>query len=209
LNTLGTIARRQGHQDQARDHFEEMIRLGLPPEVGYMEPYTYGQLGMVVLDLGDMARAVILTEQALEHFRRRNDRWDMQSTLAQLSRIARVRGERERAANLTRETLSINRTIGSRPPIASALVRLGWAARLDGDPLRAARLAGAAQSIRETLGLPLISWEGEDVESEVAALRSVLGELAFTAAWNEGRALTTDQAIKYALEEIALDAPTR
>ena len=42
-----------------------------------------------------------------------------------------------------------------------------------------------------------------DYDCHVAALRSSLGETAFAKAWAEGRAMTLDQAIAYALESTA------
>jgi len=43
-----------------------------------------------------------------------------------------------------------------------------------------------------------------DHASVVATLCSALGEKAFTTAWAEGRAMTREQAVAYALEESEL-----
>ena len=43
--------------------------------------------------------------------------------------------------------------------------------------------------------------DGEDEHSDIAALRAALGEAAFTVAWAEGRAMTLEQAIEYALAD--------
>ena len=43
--------------------------------------------------------------------------------------------------------------------------------------------------------------DGEDEHSDIAALRPALGETAFTVAWAEGRAMTLERAIEYALAD--------
>ncbi|HLK55397.1 MAG TPA: hypothetical protein VKU00_02470, partial [Chthonomonadaceae bacterium] len=66
---------------------------------------------------------------------------------------------------------------------------------------RAARLWAAAESLREAAGSPLSPNAKEAYDSRVAAVQTLLGEPAFSAAWETGRAMTTEQAIAYALEE--------
>jgi hypothetical protein len=62
-------------------------------------------------------------------------------------------------------------------------------------------LFGAAESLHQIVGPRLNPLDHHDHASVVAMLRSALGDEAFTTAWAQGRALTTDQAITYALEE--------
>ena len=44
--------------------------------------------------------------------------------------------------------------------------------------------------------------ERAEYEVAIAAARVALGEEAFAAAWSEGRAMTRDQAVHFALEEL-------
>jgi hypothetical protein len=69
------------------------------------------------------------------------------------------------------------------------------------DPRRAARLLGACVSVRETGGgvpPPWLKRRGETVRLEVDR---VLGPGAAGQAWEEGRRMTTAQAVAYASEE--------
>jgi tetratricopeptide (TPR) repeat protein len=202
LNALGETARRRRDFEGARRCYDAILGPDRPADVEFMVPYMYGNLAGVALDQGDLVRATTFCEQALTLFQRRNDRWGVGGVLARLARIARLRGERERSADLTREALVINRTIGSRPPIAGALMHMAWAARLGGDPIRSARLLGAAESIRESINQTLGEEGQRELDDEVAELRSGLGEAVLVAAWAEGHALSTDRAIRYALEEV-------
>jgi hypothetical protein len=68
-------------------------------------------------------------------------------------------------------------------------------------PERAARLWGAAVELRGEIGSLLPLNEREEYDRNIAMVRTALGEEAFTAAWAEGRAMTMEQAIAYALSE--------
>ena len=64
----------------------------------------------------------------------------------------------------------------------------------------ATRLFAAAQAIRDETGMPLMRAEQSIQERERAALEAKLGKRAFDAAWAEGRTMTLEQAIGYAVE---------
>jgi hypothetical protein len=66
---------------------------------------------------------------------------------------------------------------------------------------RAARLFGAAEELREAGGAPLPSAGRANYERDVAAVRAALSEVDFTISWAEGRGMTMDQAVEYALEQ--------
>jgi len=68
---------------------------------------------------------------------------------------------------------------------------------------RAARLFGAADRLRETISRPFPAneWDSDaDYAAEIARVRTALGEKAFVAAWEQGRAMTVEQAVTLALE---------
>jgi hypothetical protein len=58
----------------------------------------------------------------------------------------------------------------------------------------------AARLIVENQHLHLV--DRDDYERDIALARAQLGEEAFTAAWATGQAMSLEQAIAYALEEI-------
>ena len=67
--------------------------------------------------------------------------------------------------------------------------------------VRAARLFGAAEKIRETIDAPHLPDQRPVYERSVAHLRAQLDHGILTTAWTEGRAVTVDHAIAYALDE--------
>jgi DNA-binding NarL/FixJ family response regulator len=63
----------------------------------------------------------------------------------------------------------------------------------------ATRLLAAASTHRQRLGLVRFKVFDDDHHALVSALRTAMGANAFDAAWAEGAALSTDEAIAYAL----------
>jgi hypothetical protein len=74
-------------------------------------------------------------------------------------------------------------------------------AEMQGDPARAARLYGAAEALWTRVSIAPDPGSRAQVERHLAAARVRLDEAAWSAAWGEGRAMSSEQAIAYALEE--------
>ena len=60
---------------------------------------------------------------------------------------------------------------------------------------------GAVEALLESIGAVLDIVVREPYERAVAAARAELGDEAFEKAWQEGRAMSMEQAIQYALHE--------
>ena len=118
-----------------------------------------------------------------------------------LGSVAYYQGDYASARGYHEESLTIRREIGDRQGIAKSLEAFAGLAADQENPERAARLWGAAEALREEIGSPLAPNDREAYEREVAQARQVLGEAAFAAAWEEGRAMTMEQAVEYALGE--------
>jgi len=89
----------------------------------------------------------------------------------------------------------------ARSRLAWCLAGLAGAAVLDQEPKRAAWLWGAAETLRQSIGAREAPASHATHERLMAAARAHLGEAAFAAAWADGQALTTEQAIVSALGE--------
>jgi hypothetical protein len=62
----------------------------------------------------------------------------------------------------------------------------------------AARLFGAADAIRQRIGVVRFKIYDVEYQNSLGALRDAMGEEDFAAAWAEGTALSTDEALAYA-----------
>jgi len=66
----------------------------------------------------------------------------------------------------------------------------------------AALLYGAAELLRDRLGAPILSFQQVSYERGLTLLRTKLNSAILMTAWAEGRLMTPNQAIDYALETI-------
>jgi non-specific serine/threonine protein kinase len=64
----------------------------------------------------------------------------------------------------------------------------------------AVRLFAAVQVQLDTLGITLYPADQVEYESNMALVREQLEEVAFNTAWSEGKTMTLEQSIAYALE---------
>jgi hypothetical protein len=88
----------------------------------------------------------------------------------------------------------------SRVGVIDSLVEVGAVAGARGEPVRGAGRWGAAEALREVTGYTMSAREAGVYEPYMSAARSELGETVFRTAWDEGRAMTEEQAIALALE---------
>jgi hypothetical protein len=91
--------------------------------------------------------------------------------------------------------------LGSTHNVAEGLETLAEMAGALGDSPREARLWGAADALRKVTGSPWMSLERRLHETYLAAARSRTDQATWEAAFTEGRSMTIEEAISYALEE--------
>jgi non-specific serine/threonine protein kinase len=114
-----------------------------------------------------------------------------------------IQGDYEKAQRVLQENLRMAQKSDYKLAILYSLFGLGHVAASREQPARAARLWGAAEGVEEAFGIRLtpLAHTSTNYEDHLAAARAGLNdEEAFSAAWSEGRTMTPEQAIEYALE---------
>jgi tetratricopeptide (TPR) repeat protein len=159
------------------------------------------QLASVFRQGGDLPAALTLREKAAAIARQRGDRWTLGMALMGAATIVRAQGDLSRSTTLYREALAVLRELEERWLAPRAVEGLAGCALLDGDHPRAARLFGAAAALREASGTREMSLWRVLFDSDIADLKAAMSDLAFTTTWAEGRAMTLEQAVAYALNE--------
>src|SRR5947209_14711960 len=116
-------------------------------------------------------------------------------SLSLLAKVAAVESDYVTARALYEESLAIAREGNYR--INTASCREGWAGVVaaQGEPAWAIRLWGAAEALRNAIGAAIPPVYHADYDRLVGAVRSSLGEKAFTTAWAQGRTMTPEQAL--------------
>jgi len=113
------------------------------------------------------------------------------------ARVAITAGEAGRASDDAHQALSIGRAMQSQTLIIDALECVGRLTQ-DTDDDKAARLLGAADALRRATGYQRFRLHQSGYDTAVRALRTSMGSAAFDQAWEEGAALTLDDAVSYA-----------
>ena len=166
--------------------------------------------GKVEFARGDLERAVALSEEGLAQYREAGDARGIARCLIEIGFVTLTQGDYERATTLLQECLCLARELDHKLYIQYCLTMLGGVAASQGRPVLAARLWGIAEVMSETYDTRFtrVSHALIDYEDRLAAARSQLDEAAWEAAWAEGRAMTLEQAVEYALEREATPEPT-
>jgi tetratricopeptide (TPR) repeat protein len=198
LLNLGAVYFEQGDYEAARARFEEglAIRRQLGGEVGIADAVQ--NLGAVAKACGNNRTAWELFEEGLRIYRALGDRFGISIALINLGSLAFERGDHIVARALNEEGLTIRRELGDRRGIAESLDEMACFAV--SQPGRAARIWGAAQRLREEVGAPPSPVDRADRDLRVSAARTAMADdAAFELALLEGRMMTLEQAIDYAL----------
>jgi predicted ATPase/DNA-binding CsgD family transcriptional regulator len=165
--------------------------------------------GRVALAQGDLERAVELGEESLTMYREARDAYGIVMCLLHIAFVTLARGDYEKTAAQLREGLQLSRELEHKVFIQYCVTGLAGVAASKGFPVRAARLWGAAERLSEISGGHIVR-EGKstiDYERALTAARSQLGEAAWNAAWAEGRAMSQERVIEYALEREVAPEP--
>jgi non-specific serine/threonine protein kinase len=202
LSNLGVVADEQGDNGAARILRQES--LAMFRELGDRRGVAglLSNLGVAAHDHGDYAAARALYEESLAIRRQLGDRLGIAISLNNMGLVAREQGEYAAALALHGEALAIRYELGDRRGIAASLSGLANVALALSEPHRAGRCWGAAERLREEIGAPLPPSERSSYDNKVAAARAASNDdAAFELAWREGRAMTLEQAIEYALKK--------
>ncbi len=148
----------------------------------------------------DWATTLALHEQALTLFREVGDRYFQSASHRFIGILQVMKGDETSGIAALREALILAQQLESKYEIGLILSWWGEAEKRLGHPARAVSLYWVAKSILDSTG----AWRATDeaeFENDIVPCRTVLDESTFEAAMAEGRAMTLEQAIAYALED--------
>lgn len=159
----------------------------------------YLGIGMNEKNLGNYETAKTFFEEGLDIFNQIRSISFQLVMKSELAHVARLTGKLNEAENIYRETLIGWQNMGHRGAIANQLECFAFLAIFREEPQCAAKLLGAAEALREKIQSPMTDYEQIEYGRSVAQLRSMLTKTELTSIWSEGRLMTMDQAIRFAL----------
>jgi non-specific serine/threonine protein kinase len=203
---LGSTLVRTGDYAEGRPPSTEALRLFRELGDEAMAGWARSNLALAAMGEGDLAQARTLTEERLAFVEGAGLRPATGFDLTTLGRIARLEGDLPEARRRLAAGLPRSRDAGAWPDVVIALEEWAGVAAAGGQPARAARLFGAAQALLDAAGLARQPYLRAVYARDLAATRAALAPAAFGTAWSEGRAMSLEQAVAYALED-AQDSP--
>ena len=207
LSKLGMLFQLRGDDQRAGTLLEESMALSRELGDASLIMWCLFFQGTLAYTGGHSERASELWEESLIRFRAEEQSWGIANALAHLAMPALDQGDDGRASAYLRESLVLLLELGERWQTIHTLevcarLAAGRERRLEEAQVGgmvAARLFGAAEALRETLRAPILAFQRQSYVRGVATVRAQLDEAMFAAAWAEGRAMTLEQAIAYAL----------
>jgi non-specific serine/threonine protein kinase len=202
LGSLGVVAGERGNYDAARALQEESLAIQRQTGDRASVAMVLSNLSEVAYHQGDRVTARTRAEESLAIYRELDNQWGIAQAMEHLAQIALADGDFTQARSLQRDVLLILRELGNPLGIAWSLEAIGHVALTLGAPDRAARIWGSAERLREEIGAPLSPVQRGRHESHIASARAAMrDDSALDAVWQEGRAMTLEQAIEYALND--------
>jgi predicted ATPase len=201
LNNLGIVAAIQADYRQARTFWEESLALrrlnGNKQDIAG----SLSNLGEAARAQGDYERAREYYDESLLTSRAAGAKTSLTIVLSNLGQVEQYYDHHEKARALFREGLALCWEMKLTYIICTYLPGLAGVATWQGDPERAARLFGAVDALIDMIGYVIEPQDRVTYDRNLAATRAQLTEEAWQKAYAQGRAMTLEQAVEYALQE--------
>jgi len=201
LRAFSVSLHNQGHVDQARRASEESVEL-------FQEIGDRGCMGFTLLVLArqvyaqnDLQRAAEMIQESVTIQHETGEKVVESNALNVCGRIALAQGNPLEARRHFQEGLILQRDlqdIGNAPSLLEGLANALASLSQSNDAIL---LLGAAEALRERINVTMMQIERSEYDQLISRLRERVDDVTYQKIWNEGRAMTVDQAIAFALKE--------
>ena len=201
LISLGWAALKPGDYQLARARLEEALSISRELKDTRSIGFELSGLGEIALRQEEYGHAKQFLEESLTLRRELGNKWGIGVSLGTLGWVAIREGDWDQAVAWLAESLEVRQEIGDKGGSAWCLERLAEIALAQGNLEKAVRLLSAAARLRIAIGSVIDPVDQAEYQNRRTSLRSELGKVRFAALWEEGRLLTLEQAVAYALEK--------
>jgi tetratricopeptide (TPR) repeat protein len=199
LTVIGQLAMCEGRYADAMEPFRESLavcrRLGLSWQLGT----SHLNFGNALLHSGHTAEAERIYREGLEVYQKLGDATFAARMMNAIAHAALAEDDVERADGLARDALTAFATQRERIGVAEALDTMAAVAAARADSDRAARLDGASERLHETIASRPAPFERAISRRFIKASQAAAGPKRWDEASQEGRELSLEAAIDYAL----------
>ncbi len=200
LNLFGALYQFKGDWDSARHHYEQALSISRQTGVSQACATYLSNLGTVGLLQQDYSFAKSCAKESMDLFEKHGDVHSASMAMDTLSTVSIAEGDFMTARNLLRKCLTFYHEVGDRLRIPRALCSFSLLLFKENAADRSAVVFGTACALWENTGSPDGQLHSEAFELAVQ-LRTLLGEESFLSQAAEGRAMSMDDAVRFALDE--------
>jgi predicted ATPase/DNA-binding XRE family transcriptional regulator len=201
LSGLSDIAQEQSNYEQAARFLQEGLTLAHNVGDMTMIANKLDDLGQLARMQGDYKLATKRFTEELIMCREAGYKFGTSSALRGLGRVAQSQEDYIAARSFYSEAILLSQEISNSLAVARNLSAFATLAAAQNKPKLTARLVGAAEAQIPSIRFEMSAKERAEYDQAVAAARAALGKETFIAAWEEGKKMTLDEAVSYALKE--------
>ena len=208
LIRMGDVLKPMGKAAAARPFLEEGVALART--IGDKAVLSEGlrELGSLYYADGELTAAARVTEEAMAEARAIWSVFQVFLALIQLVAISCLQDDLAKAKGYCRELWALAQDMGALFAAGFGLMAFGLVACYGGEPQRGVRLIAALEALFLQYGIKPSEGEAltKVIRQGLEKARAQLGPAAFDTAQQEGRALTSEQAIALATENESADS---
>jgi predicted ATPase len=205
---MGQVLFHWGNKALLEEHYveaEEYLRQSLTKwkRIGanYAEPIIFNSLGELARLQGDYERAGKFYEQVVNIARELRARAGLSGAVFNLAWVSLHTGNYRTAKVRFEESLELSREDEDKIGVIGCLAGFASIRGMSGKPEEAARLFGAFECLLESSGSRMDPSDQKEIDHYMTVVRGQLDDATFAKAKTEGRAMTLEQAVAFALEE--------
>ena len=199
--SAGTTMGDKSLYEQARKWLDEALALARKHESAREEARALLILAEVTRTVGGFTQAIEANQQALKIAQASNFEVIEAMSQANMGNIYAIQGDYATGLEHARRALRCAQAANYTWMTGEGLWNIGRSLAGTGKSRAAARLYGAAEKLRESVGGRVQRGDLPDYESGRAMLKAALTAADLDRLWAEGRAMTTEEAVDYALKE--------
>ena len=201
-NLGGLMVENLGDFTRAKALLEESLALSQELSKNFfLIPYTLNHLGDLALYQNDHGKARNFFEQSLSLSRESENKFGIGLVLHSLGRLSYLEGDDEKAQECFIQSVLTLQEVNAWVGIVWDFIIMADLACKSGQPIRAVTLLAASEKLREKTSTALLLAKSNEYQHNIRTARSQLSETDFDRGWAEGRAMSLDQAVVYAVGE--------
>ncbi len=185
---------------QAGDKYMDLMQSTMKDTpISFQSGFNTLGLGIGSRLQGRFDRAQHDFEEGLKIFTRLGHKAMTAVMASEIAHTQRARGNYIEAKKSYQETIKVFQDYGNRPAVAHQLECFAMIAVVDEEPQRSVKLFAAAEALRLVTGHKRTDEEELEYKQFLSRLHSMLSKAEFDALWAEGREMTMEQSVQFAL----------